>query len=203
MILYPLRWLLRQVWGWIFSVLLLIVGVIWVLRWVPMPPAGVLAGFFSGQVPQWGWLGEGPVRERLVQVIKRMETESAVRRRHRPPLSQRVAEQLFYPPSIPKWGSRPLGLLIQALWGEERVLIFYLNSVRYEANLYGLKAAAQAYFHKEIEALTPAEVADLLLLTTGIPREKLIAEPFIRERKKLETLFASEINNVTKVHQTR
>jgi len=44
---------------------------------------------------------------------------------------------------------------------KEQILEFYLNSVFFGENAYGVKAAAEEYFHKELHELTIAEAAAL------------------------------------------
>ncbi|MCS6895070.1 MAG: transglycosylase domain-containing protein [Bacteroidia bacterium] len=179
------------------TIVFVTVGALWILRWVPVPPVGVIVGFFSGKVPQWGWFGDSPVRERFIYVIRKLEEPGAGLRRRLPPLSQRVAELLFYPHNAPKWGSGLLGMLIRALWGEERIIVFYLNSIRYGSDIYGVKAAAHAFFHKDIESLTPSESAELILRKEGLAIRRDLSGPLLRERDKLEKLFISGATNAS------
>lgn len=187
MLLYPLRWLLRQVLGMLLTGLLVAVGLLWALKWTPLPPIGVIMGYFTGQAPQWGWLGETPRRTYLQEALKRMETRPGLRQR--PPLARRVAEQLFYPSDSPKWGSALLGSLLELLWGEERLLTFYLNSIPYDRDVYGIKAAARRHFQQDIENLSPEELAELLLRREGPPLSVPLSPPLLRERQRLERVL--------------
>jgi len=188
MFLYPLRWLLRQVLGGILTSMLVAVGLLWVLKWVPLPPMGVVMGYFSAQAPQWGWLGESERLTWLRSALRRIEAQTKVR--HRPSLSQRAAELLFYPPDAPKWGSALLGGLLELLWGEDRLLTFYLNSIPYDKDVYGIKAAARRHFQKDVESLTPDEMAELLLRREGPPLSKPLSSPLLRERQRLARILS-------------
>lgn len=187
MLLYPLRWLLRQVLGMLLTGLLVGVGCLWILKWIPLPPMRVVVGYFSGEVPQWGWLSETPRYTYLKEALKRAEAHS--RWRQRPSLAQRVAEQLFYPADSPKWGSTLLGSLLELLWGEERLIAFYLNSIPYDRDVYGVKAAAQRRFQRDIEELTPIELAELLLRREGPPLSVPLSPPLVRELHRLERVL--------------
>lgn len=52
---------------------------------------------------------------------------------------------------------------------KERILELYLNCIEYGKHVYGIRAAAQAYFNKEVEELTPLESA-FIMATKPKPR---------------------------------
>jgi monofunctional glycosyltransferase len=84
-------------------------------------------------------------------------------------ITQQVAKNLFL------WSGRSFvrkGLeawftvLIDAFWPKERILEVYLNIVEFGRGLYGVQAAAQAYFHEPAARLTREEAA---LLAAVLP----------------------------------
>jgi penicillin-binding protein 1A len=52
-------------------------------------------------------------------------------------------------------------------WSKDRILTAYLNTVYYGAGAYGVQAAAQTYFHRDVRQLTLAQCA----LLAGLPRD--------------------------------
>ncbi len=53
---------------------------------------------------------------------------------------------------------------LEERYTKERILEFYLNSVYFGWSAYGVKAAAQEYFHKDMDELTIAEAATIAVL---------------------------------------
>lgn len=51
--------------------------------------------------------------------------------------------------------------LIELAWGKRRILEVYLNVVEWGPGIYGAEAAAQHYFHKSAERLSPEEAVRL------------------------------------------
>ena len=52
-------------------------------------------------------------------------------------------------------------LLIEAFWDKRRILEVYANIAEFGDGVYGAEAAAQAFFDKPAQRLTPAESARL------------------------------------------
>ncbi len=52
-------------------------------------------------------------------------------------------------------------VLIEALWPKQRILTVYLNIVEFGPGIYGVEAAARAFFNKPAAALTSTEAARL------------------------------------------
>lgn len=52
--------------------------------------------------------------------------------------------------------------LIEWIWGKQRILEVYLNTIEMGAGIYGIEAAAQAYFKKSAKKLTKAEAAQII-----------------------------------------
>lgn len=52
--------------------------------------------------------------------------------------------------------------LIELIWGKERILEVYLNVIEMGRGIYGIEAAAQAYFKKSAAQLSKAEAAQII-----------------------------------------
>jgi Transglycosylase len=60
-----------------------------------------------------------------------------------------------------------LAFLLESALGKDRILEIYLNVIEWGPGLYGLRPAARHYFAKEPRALTPKEMAFLVVLIPG------------------------------------
>ncbi len=160
MILWPLRWLLRQILGVILTVLVGLVGILWVIQWVPFPPVAVVQGFFQGSAPKWGWLGPEDIPPLLQEGFQ--WTEQTAHRQDSPSLAEKTAVLAFYPRGSSATGSAWLGFLLENLWSEAHILQFYLNALPYDEDVYGIKAAAERRFQKPVAQLSPNEMAELI-----------------------------------------
>ena len=92
------------------------------------------------------------------------EQEDGGRARGASTISQQTAKNLFL------WGGHSFvrkGLeawftvLLEQCWPKTRILEVYLNSAQFGPDVYGVEAAAQAFFHKHAAALTRSEAAQL------------------------------------------
>jgi len=63
-----------------------------------------------------------------------------------------------------------LAFLLESTLGKDRMLEIYLNIIEWGPGLYGLRPAARHYFGKEPRALTPKEIAFLVILIPGPTR---------------------------------
>ena len=88
-------------------------------------------------------------------------------------ISQQVAKNLFL------WSGRSFvrkGLeatytvMIEAFWPKERILEIYLNIAEFGRGVYGVQAAAQAFFHKDASRLNSSDSA---LLAVVLPNPRL------------------------------
>lgn len=68
-----------------------------------------------------------------------------------------------------------LTLLIENIWGKDRILEMYLNIAEFGPGIYGVEAASQAYFHKSAAQLTPNEAARLAAVLPSPRRWKVTA----------------------------
>lgn len=103
-------------------------------------------------------------------------------------LSQQTAKNAFL------WNSRSwvrkgfevyFTLLIETLWPKQRILEVYLNSVEFGDGIFGVEAAARAFFGKPAKALRPSEAALLAAVLPNPHRFKASAPSgYIRGRQE-------------------
>lgn len=53
-------------------------------------------------------------------------------------------------------------LLIELIWGKQRILEVYLNTIEMGPGIFGIEAAAQYYYHKPASKLSRAEAASII-----------------------------------------
>lgn len=87
-------------------------------------------------------------------------------------ISQQTAKNLFLWPGR-SWVRKGLEvwftLLIETLWSKERLLTVYLNLAEFGEGVYGVEAAAQAFFSKPASSLSAYEAS---LLAAVLPNPK-------------------------------
>lgn len=88
-------------------------------------------------------------------------------------ISQQVAKNVFL------WQGSGIGrylrklpeiyytLLIEWIWGKQRILEVYLNVAEMGPGIFGIEAASQAYFHKSAKALSRPEAAMIISCLPG------------------------------------
>lgn len=109
----------------------------------------------------------------LEQIQKaRTEAEKGKRVRGASTISQQTAKNVFLWPGktyIRKGIEVYFTLLIEWIWGKERIMEVYLNSIEMGDGLYGAEAVAQAHFHKPAYKLTKNEAA---LIAASLPNPR-------------------------------
>jgi len=79
-------------------------------------------------------------------------------------ISQQTAKNVFLWPSrdiVRKGMEAGFTVLIEGLWGKQRILEVYLNVIEMGPGIYGAESAAEFYFHKPASELTQHEAAAL------------------------------------------
>lgn len=116
----------------------------------------------------------------------RKEAERGKRVRGASTISQQTAKNVFLWPGksyLRKGLEAYFTLLIEWIWGKERIMEVYLNSIEMGEGIYGAQAVAKAHFQKEAYALTRAEAA-LIAATLPNPRRFNSAKPSDYMRKR-------------------
>jgi monofunctional biosynthetic peptidoglycan transglycosylase len=90
------------------------------------------------------------------------ERKSGKRKRGGSTISQQTAKNVFLWPSS-SWFRKGLEtyftMLIEVVWGKERIMEVYLNSIEMGDGIYGAEAVAQWHFHRSSMELTRANCA--------------------------------------------
>lgn len=77
-------------------------------------------------------------------------------------ISQQTAKNVFLWPGrsyLRKGLEAYFTVLIEVVWGKERIMEVYLNSIEMGKGIYGIEAASQHWFNKSAKNLTKAEAA--------------------------------------------
>ena len=90
------------------------------------------------------------------------EMQKGKRRRGGSTISQQTAKNVFLWPSS-SWLRKGLEayftILIELVWGKERIMEVYLNSIEMGNGIYGAEAVAQWHFHRSALELTRPDCA--------------------------------------------
>lgn len=94
-------------------------------------------------------------------------------------VSQQTAKNVFLWPGG-GWFRKGLEawftVLIETVWGKERIMEVYLNSIEMGPGIYGVQAAAEHFFHTDAEHLT-AEQCALIVAALPNPIERNVGNP--------------------------
>ncbi len=116
----------------------------------------------------------------MTQIQKaRADAEKGKRVRGASTISQQTAKNVFLWPGrsyLRKGIEAYFTILIEWIWGKERIMEVYLNSIEMGDGIYGAEAVAQAHFKKPAYKLTKAEAA-LIAATLPNPRKFSSAKP--------------------------
>lgn len=131
----------------------------------------------------------------LEQIQKaRSEAEKGGRVRGASTISQQTAKNVFLWPGksyIRKGIEAYFTLLIEWIWGKERIMEVYLNSIEMGDGIYGAEAVAQAHFQKEAYQLDKNEAA-LIAASLPNPRKFNSARPspyLLKRQAKIMSLM--------------
>lgn len=115
-------------------------------------------------------------------------------------ISQQVAKNVFCLPSR-TWFRKAIEayytLLIEILWGKERIMEVYLNIVELHPNVYGVETAANRFFQKSAQDLTLYE-ASLIATVLPSPRTMNLAAPstYMRSRSRAIRTNVAHLGNI-------
>jgi monofunctional biosynthetic peptidoglycan transglycosylase len=94
-------------------------------------------------------------------------------------ISQQTAKNLFLWPGggyFRKGVEAGFTVLMENIWGKDRILEVYLNVAEFGPGIYGVEAASQAYFHKPASQLSAGEAARLAAVLPN-PRHWSVTAP--------------------------
>lgn len=127
------------------------------------------------------------------------EAEKTGRQRGASTISQQTAKNVFL------WNGRSwvrkgleayFTVLIELIWGKERIMEVYLNSIEMGPGIYGAEAVAQAHFGKSASKLTSREAA-LIAATLPNPLKYSSKNPskYMRKRQRQITRLMGLVEN--------
>ncbi len=104
-------------------------------------------------------------------------------------ITQQLARILFMPPSERyqqtmerKFKEAQLAISLERYYSKDEILAMYLNMAYYGHRAYGVAAAAEVYFDKPLQALSPAECA----LLAGLPQAPVQYDPLLHPQSALQ-----------------
>ncbi|HEY5568463.1 MAG TPA: monofunctional biosynthetic peptidoglycan transglycosylase [Gammaproteobacteria bacterium] len=185
-------------------------GVVAVLRWIDPPTTAFMLLDTGGRQPlRYRWVDAGQMSPSLAYAViaaedqkftehfgfdfasirESIDSSSDGRRlRGASTITQQVAKNLFLWPdrSVVRKGLEAyFTALIELAWTKERILEIYLNVAELGPGIYGVGAAADAYFAKDPQRVSDAEAA---LLAAVLPNPKVASvarpTPYLRERQR-------------------
>lgn len=79
-------------------------------------------------------------------------------------------------------------VLIELIWGKERIMEVYLNSIEMGDGVYGAEAASKHWFHKSAKNLTKYEAASIAAILPNPRKYRAIGSSAYVERRKNKTI---------------
>jgi len=104
--------------------------------------------------------------------LAQQNAEKGRRLRGASTISQQTAKNVFLFPArswIRKGLEAYFTVLIEFVWGKERIMEVYLNSIEMGDGIFGAQAVAKAHFHKTADKLTVPEAA---LIAASLPNPR-------------------------------
>jgi len=84
--------------------------------------------------------------------------------------------------------------MIELIWGKQRIMEVYLNTIEMGKGIYGIEAASRTYFHKPASHLNKAEAAMIIACLpnpkkfTVVPRSKRVSWRYPKIMKQMNNL---------------
>lgn len=106
-------------------------------------------------------------------------------------ISQQTAKNVFLWPArswLRKGLEVPFTALIELIWGKRRIVEVYLNVAEFGEGVFGVQAAAQHWFKRDADALTPLQAARLAAILPA-PRSR---DPNAQTRRARRILHGME-----------
>jgi monofunctional biosynthetic peptidoglycan transglycosylase len=109
-------------------------------------------------------------------------------------ISQQTAKNVFLWPErswVRKGFEAYFTVLIELVWGKQRIMEVYLNTVEMGPGVYGVEAAAQKYFHISAKDVNPAQAARLIAILPS-PLKWQVIDPGSYVRRRDRRIDAAE-----------
>lgn len=189
--------------SWLFGTLLgllvLLLGAVVGLRWLPPPTTSYMLQSPVKPV-QYRWVPADGIADTMrravvaaedqkfwthhgfdldaIEKARQYNLDPRHRRRGASTISQQTVKNLFLWPGgyLRKGIEAVLTLLAERIWGKDRILELYLNIVEFGPGIYGVEAASRSYFGKPAAALTADQAARLAAVLPN-PRHWSVRNP--------------------------
>jgi monofunctional biosynthetic peptidoglycan transglycosylase len=103
-------------------------------------------------------------------------------------ISQQTAKNIFLWPGrsyVRKGLEAWFTVLIETLWGKQRIMEVYLNSIEFGPGIYGAEAAAQRYFGVGADKLSAVQAARLAAILPSPLKWKVVgAGKYVKKRSR-------------------
>ncbi|XGA79334.1 monofunctional biosynthetic peptidoglycan transglycosylase [Halomonas sp. CH40] len=125
----------------------------------------------------------------LIEIRQALSTAiSGGRLRGASTISQQTAKNVFLW-SGRNWGRKALEtwftVLIELIWGKQRILEVYLNVAEWDEGVFGLEAASQHYFGASASALSERQASLLAaILPSPLTRSASVPSPQVEQRSQ-------------------
>jgi monofunctional biosynthetic peptidoglycan transglycosylase len=109
-------------------------------------------------------------------------------------ISQQTAKNVFLWPErswVRKGFEAYFTVLIELIWGKQRIIEVYLNTVEMGPGVYGVEAAAQKYFNVSAKDVSPAQAARLIAILPS-PLKWQVIDPGSYVRRRDRKIGAAE-----------
>ena len=121
-------------------------------------------------------------------------------------ISQQTAKNVFLWPGR-SWLRKGLELyftiLIEAIWGKERIMEVYLNVVQTGIGIYGVESASEFYYHKTASEVTGYEAAAIAAILPNPNKfSVLYPSPYIQSYRNAIFRRMSRIEQALDIKQT-
>ena len=127
----------------------------------------------------------------ISKAAKRNKEHPEKRRLGASTISQQTAKNVFLWPGR-SWTRKGFEVyftaLIELLWGKERIMEVYLNSIEMGEGIYGVEAVAREHFNTSAGSLTPSQAA-LIAATLPNPRRFSSRNPSAYVKKRQERIL--------------
>jgi len=119
-------------------------------------------------------------------------------------ITQQTAKNVFLRPSqdiLRKWLEAYFTLLMESIWGKQRIMEVYLNEIEFGNGIYGVDAAAHYYFNTTAKKLTSYQAS---LLAAILPNPRYYQSHLYDFRlQKRKNAISSGINRMKSNSQNR
>jgi monofunctional biosynthetic peptidoglycan transglycosylase len=136
------------------------------LRWTPIPHSWIprhvrRAVIVAEDARFYSHMGVDPIalQDAMQYNLENMEVKYGAST-----LSQQTIKNMYFTPSrnpLRKWHELVLTLAMEYRVSKKRIITTYLNIAEFGKGIYGVEAAAQAYWNTSTAALTPWQAAQL------------------------------------------